>query len=626
NDGSFSLSDGTNVYNTVKAPVDYLFENAVSDGSVIECTIKRPESKQGELQLNEKAPDPYTTVKARFEYEDTLYPCIKLTMSSEAFFEKSFLYPPAFDAKAGQTHILPYNEGVAIDADDPNDDVSLYEPWKGYNCGFIDMSFWGLTDGKRDRYVMTAVETSQDFCLRFHRDGDGLFRTYMYFEPQKSHWGYDRIVRFSVGCGGATDMAKKYRSLVEKRGFVRTLKEKAKAVPNVDRMIGAADTWVFNSDAMYKLYDKNAKYSRPTDEQYAERRRVADDMKKRGIDRVMWSIFDENLDSETLEYVKSKGYLTTVYEVFADVIQRPMVSLMTEARVKRCESRLSYWPDGIAVDKDGCLMKAWQLMGKDGRYYYQSRMCDEKCVDLALERIPSMLEKYKLDGWFLDVVYGTAFECYSPEHPTTRTQSMDAKRRLTKLIEELGLVCGTEIGREDGVPYVVYNEGMLSINEWRANQAGRRMATVYELDEIDDVVKKYSLGYRYRVPLWELVFHDCMISYWYWGDSHNCCPDLMPLRDLFLNLYGLPPLFSFSVDNWDRLADKIERSYKNTSPLAKEVGYEKMTSFEYLSDDFSVQRTAFSNGVRVTVNFGDDDFTLAAGRIVPAKGKIVERN
>ena len=43
-----------------------------------------------------------------------------------------------------------------------------------------------------------------------------------------------------------------------------------------------------------------------------------------------------------------------------------------------------------------------------------------------------------------------------------------------------------------------------------------------------------------RVPLWGLVYHGCLQSYWYWGDSANHMPELMGLRDAFCTLYGLP--------------------------------------------------------------------------------------
>ncbi|NCO96008.1 MAG: hypothetical protein GW880_32295, partial [Armatimonadetes bacterium] len=33
--------------------------------------------------------------------------------------------------------------------------------------------------------------------------------------------------------------------------------------------------------------------------------------------------------------------------------------------------------------------------------------------------------------------------------------------------------------------------------------------------------EKWGIGHEYRVPLWELVFHDCIVTTWYWGDASD---------------------------------------------------------------------------------------------------------
>ena len=130
------------------------------------------------------------------------------------------------------------------------------------------------------------------------------------------------------------------------------------------------------------------------------------------------------------------------------------------------------------------------------------------------------------------------------------------------------------------------------------------------------------LNPKYRAPLWELVFHDCVQSYWYWGDSHNCCPELMDQRDRFCMLYGQPPLFSFNVGNWEKLKDRITASYHKTVSLAKKVGYATMDRFDYLTEDRMVQQTTFSDGTVVTVNFSDEVYTDSIVTLLPGETKI----
>ena len=121
------------------------------------------------------------------------------------------------------------------------------------------------------------------------------------------------------------------------------------------------------------------------------------------------------------------------------------------------------------------------------------------------------------------------------------------------------------------------------------------------------------LNPRYRIPLWELVYHDCVVSYWYWGDSSNSVPELMPLRDLFDALYGEPPLYSLSASQWEEQKEEIAASYARATKVARRTGFARMVSFEYLTSDRLVQKTRFSNGISVTANFSTEEYRSADG-------------
>ena len=81
---------------------------------------------------------------------------------------------------------------------------------------------------------------------------------------------------------------------------------------------------------------------------------------------------------------------------------------------------------------------------------------------------------------------------------------------------------GSETGHEAAVPYVHYFEGMLSLGPYRVPDAGRDMQRI--LDDVPEQVAKFQTGHFYRLPLWELVYHDCVVAQWYWGDYNNKLP------------------------------------------------------------------------------------------------------
>jgi hypothetical protein len=344
-------------------------------------------------------------------------------------------------------------------------------------------------------------------------------------------------------------------------------------------------------------------------------------MKQLGMTNVLWSIFNENIDKETVDYVKNLGFVTTFYDIYTDVIPHPIIDYITKPRQERCKARLGCWPDGVIKKQNGEFQPAWALKGVDGVFRDQHRLCDAAILDTAKKNIGFRQENYGIEGCFLDVSAVSAVECYDENHPMTRTSAMQHKRNLGSAVSEMQLLCGTEIGCEDVAATIHYNEGMMSPPAFRAPDSGRRMTHIYKGEDVPKSIPDFMLNPKYRVPLWELSFHGSVQSYWYWGDSANCCPELLDTRDRFSALYGLPEIYSFSVDSWDELKQDIAESYKKTSPLAKKLGYCTLDGFEYLTADKLVQRTLFSDGTTVTVNFSKHDVEingqiLAAGEIV----------
>jgi hypothetical protein len=194
---------------------------------------------------------------------------------------------------------------------------------------------------------------------------------------------------------------------------------------------------------------------------------------------------------------------------------------------------------------------------------------------------------------------------------------------LLKVVSrECGLVTGSETGHEAAVPYVHYFEGMLSLGPYRVPDAGRAMMQPW--DDVPERVAKFQTGHFYRLPLWELVYHDCVVAQWYWGDYNNKLPALWDRRDLFNALYGTPPMFMFNRQIWEKNRDRFVQSYQTATDVARTTGYAEMLSHAWLTDDHAVQQTRFANGVTVTVNFGDKAHTLGDGTVLEPLSRRVE--
>jgi hypothetical protein len=189
---------------------------------------------------------------------------------------------------------------------------------------------------------------------------------------------------------------------------------------------------------------------------------------------------------------------------------------------------------------------------------------------------------------------------------------------LRYMSEDMKLVTGCETGHDASVPFLHYFEGMLSLGPYRVPDSGRDTQRIWT--EVPEKVAKFQLGHTYRLPLWELVYHDCVVAQWYWGDYNNKLPSLWDKRDLFNVLYGTPPMYMFNRKLWDENKARFVRSYQTICPTVRAVGYSEMTDHRLLTADRGVQQTVFANGTVITVNFGSIAYHLSDSIIIPPTG------
>jgi hypothetical protein len=444
---------------------------------------------------------------------------------------------------------------------------------------------------------MAIIETPDDAAIRIERI-DGKLCIAPEWDSQKGLFGYPRRLRYIfLDKGGHVAICKRYRSYAKEKGLLKTLRQKCSENPNVDLLIGAVNVWYWEKDALA----------------------IAREMKSLGIDRILWSNRAEPQVIKTMN--EMGGVLTSRYDIYQDLMDPQIVT--EKLRGVHPDWTQDGWPKDIMLNKKGDWEKGWRVRGKDGQMYPCGVLCDKQALKYAHQRVPEDLKTYPYQCRFIDTTTASPWrECYNPDHPMTRSESRHWKMELLRFIcEESKLVTGSETGHDAAVPYVHYFEGMLSLGPYRVPDSGRDMLKIW--DEVPQQVAKFQVGHKYRLPLWELVYHDCVVSQWYWGDYNNKLPSLWDKRDLFNILYGTPPMFMSNREFWEKNKDRFVRSYKNTCPLARAVGYSEMTDHCFLTPDRNVQQTTFANGITVTANFGDKPYRLPDGKEIEPMGYYV---
>jgi len=347
--------------------------------------------------------------------------------------------------------------------------------------------------------------------------------------------------------------------------------------------------------------------------------------KAAGIDRM---IVNGSWGVEDTEAIKKLGYLVSCYDNYEDMMAgKPGrygdCVIPDDAPLMANGKRMLGWPVHVKDPKTG----KTKLDPKTGKPVVKEQF-HKRCsaLDLAVARrwIPPDQAKNPRNARFLDVTTATGLrECFDPKHRCTRTIDREHRQKLAAYVsEELGLVCGGEHGRWWGVPFYDYWEGMQSAGfySWPAGHVGMDIPQTREA--IGAKYLTYGIGHMHRIPLWELVFGDCVVSTWYWGDStghlYNADPDISRRKDLFNMLYGTVPLYWVSRPfsfRWDKpeLRERLLDSYRVTCKLHEQTAFDELLTHEWLTPDRSVQKTTFSSGAFVVVNFGDKPYSLRDG-------------
>ncbi|MGA2866210.1 MAG: glycoside hydrolase [Verrucomicrobiota bacterium] len=480
-------------------------------------------------------------------------------------------FPYAFDTAPGDYLVVPMNEGISYPAEDETVPLHRLIAYGGHG---LCMAFWGVTDGQAGQ--MAIFETPDDAAIQMRRLDRRLVLA-PEWDPQKQAFGYARRLRYIFFAqGGHVAMAKRYRAYAQQAGLFKTLAEKRRFNPNVDLLMGAVNVWCWDRDAVG----------------------IVKEMQAAGITRILWS---NQQSPENLRALNDLAVLTSRYDIYQDVMNPEQ---FPKLRGVHPDWTTPAWPNDIILGPGGQWLQGWGVEARDGSMIHCGVLCDRRALDYARARVPADLATHPYNCRFIDTTTAAPWqECYSTNHPMTRTESKRSKMELLRYMsEDLHLVTGSETGHDAAVPFVHYFEGMLSLGPYRVPDAGRRMQVLWT--NVPDLVARFQLGQAYRLPLWELVYHDCAVAHWYWGDYNNKLPALWDKRDLFNVLYGTPPMFMFDRKLWAQDKARFVQSYKNTCPYARQAAYAEMTDHHFLRPDRSVQQTTFANGQVVTVNFG----------------------
>lgn len=472
---------------------------------------------------------------------------------------------------------------------------------------YRELNAFALTDWRQGLLVIVDAPDNARFEFVELQDDKGAYLArQIVWDPALGKADHTRriIYRFQTGATHVTLM-KSLRSYYRDRGMLRTLREKARLNPNVHRLPGAVKIYLW----------KDARTVEFLNELHAS-----------GIDRAIVGWDPNHPPYTTREWVERAaelGFIPSVYDSYRPVVSEQYRRMHSLRDMNRTVFPGVY-PWGVIRPRpnDETLAKIGNRP-EDGRYI----ICDTLTPRLARERILPELRKFPYRGRFLDTWAANPLrECHHPHHPMRARESRLSREELGRFVaDELRLVVGSENVSAWAIPVIHYFEGTMLLERFkdpgqrprrRQDDPDHQMYFLMDPEKAGPNYVKYGLGPEYRLPLMELVFHDCAVSTWHWRNSNHRIAGFWNVHDLYNILYGSMPLWNLNREYWEAHQQQFAQSYRNVSGWWRKVAMDEMTDHRWLTQDRKVQQSDFSSGWSVIVNFGDSVHLTAGGEEV----------
>ncbi|KAK9679828.1 hypothetical protein K7432_016147 [Basidiobolus ranarum] len=116
-----------------------------------------------------------------------------------------------------------------------------------------------------------------------------------------------------------------------------------------------------------------------------------------------------------------------------------------------------------------------------------------------------------------------------------------------------------------------------------------------------------------RLPLFQAVFHDSVITTNHWLLDNLKLQNIQSDAELLQMLYNVPPMVHLNLATSDTRIQYLLRIDAFFRPLHERLAFQSLIDFEWLSNDRMVQATKFQDGTKLIANFGDQSYGLSSG-------------
>lgn len=507
--------------------------------------------------------------------------------------------------------ILPMNEGCYVPLNN--------ETWIDYltNNSFdtlsgLSMPFWGVEDS--DYIITYMVDYPFYNTLEFNRDESMVDLSFTH--AFSDTFDTDIPIRYYFNIDKATSPiipAKHFRKYLESTEQIVTLEDKMNTVDRINSLIGAPHAYIWGDGISTEMIDA---------------------LEKAGLDKFVlttdgWEPLE--LSPEVATYAEDHGYLLGTYDSYHSIHDPKYAG--TDESWSTAQFGEELYKTGYITGEDGNPLTGFKKFG-----YKLSPIAARPYVE---KRVTDNFSKVAYSYYFVDCdAFGEYYNDYTPGRMASQRQDVDARLdRLNWISSTFNVPIGSEGGNYMFAPAITIAEGIFtSVVGWDDADMLDPKSVYFrgrywppEEPEISfktvPLKDKYvCLHYdpRFKLPLYEVVFHDSVISSAHGGSSSLKFSNVEKMNAITEILYQVPSVYHLNLNALEKNKVKIltqSELFEETHSYSYKY---VMQDFQYLTEDRSVQMSTFGKLVLVA-NYSADHYTFN-GTDIPSNSILIINN
>ena len=493
--------------------------------------------------------------------------------------------------------LLPHMQGLMIPNDYENECTRLN--FDGQFCSNGAYMPWMAQIKDGHGYIMISC-TPWDMGYQVDHPANGPYtHVSMRHLSSLGKLAYRRVMRMVLQEDATvTSICKLYRQYALEKGNLVTLHEKAARCRNVDKLIGSAILHKGIKTHLSKdceFYDHEHPEKNDHVVSFDARAEEIEYFHEQGIKKLYLHLDGwgepgyDNAHPDYLPACQEAGGWEGMKKLSDTLMKYDyMFGLHDQYR--------DYYKRAASFDEDSALMQ------KDGHIFEQCRWAGGAqsylCASLAPYYVKRNFEEVLAHDIHLEASYLDVFtcnepdECYNERHRMSRKECLEYREACFQYLWSKNILPSSE-----------------EVNDWAVRS--QVFAHYGPYDFMLRMPDAARLGIP--VPLWNLVYHDCVILPWpmdHTGKEDYMLYALLNGGAAYVDKDGAYPNVDGAFDYHKKELDEEIRRYRIVASLQEKVAKCEMVEFGFIDQDYKKQYSVFSDGTRVEINLNDNTYHI----------------